>query len=220
MRQLAAALLLTAAVGAAAQEPKTEDEKTLYAIGAVIAKQLEVFDLKPNELELVKRGLADAASGKKLAADPETYQPKINELAKARMKVAADKQGEKSKAYLEKAAQEKGAEKSPSGLVYVPIQQGTGPQPKETDTVKVHYTGTLIDGKVFDSSVKRGQPAEFPLNQVIKCWTEGVAKMKVGGKAKLVCPSSIAYGDEGRPPVIPGKATLVFEVELLEIVKK
>ncbi|HEX8908988.1 MAG TPA: FKBP-type peptidyl-prolyl cis-trans isomerase, partial [Anaeromyxobacteraceae bacterium] len=92
-------------------------------------------------------------------------------------------------------------------------------QPKETDTVKVHYTGTLIDGKVFDSSVKRGQPAEFPLNQVIKCWTEGVAKMKVGGKAKLVCPSSIAYGDEGRPPTIPGGATLVFEVELLDVKK-
>ncbi len=220
MCTLAAALLLSLATGALAQELKTEDEKTFYAIGAVIAKQLEVFELKPNELELVKRGLADAAAGKKLAADPETYQPKINELAKARMKVAAEKQGEKSKAFLEKAAQEKGAEKSPSGLIYIPIQQGTGPQPKETDTVKVHYTGSLIDGKVFDSSVKRGQPAEFPLNQVIKCWTEGVAKMKVGGKAKLICPSSIAYGDEGRPPVIPGKATLVFEVELLEIVKK
>ena len=88
-----------------------------------------------------------------------------------------------------------------------------------TDVVSVHYHGTLPDGKVFDSSVQRGQPAEFPLNQVIPCWTEGVQKMKVGGKARLVCPSTIAYGDQGRPPVIPGGATLVFEVELLEVAK-
>jgi FKBP-type peptidyl-prolyl cis-trans isomerase len=133
------------------------------------------------------------------------------------MKVSADKQKEKSKEFLEKAAKEKGAEKTASGLIYLPLKEGSGAQPKETDTVKVHYTGTLTDGKVFDSSVQRGEPAEFQLNQVIKCWTEGVAKMKVGGKAKLVCPSAIAYGDVGRPPTIAGGATLVFEVELLEI---
>ena len=86
-----------------------------------------------------------------------------------------------------------------------------------TDSVRVHYVGTLVDGKEFDSSVKRGQPAEFPLNQVIPCWTEGLQRMRVGGKARLVCPSSIAYGAQGRPPVIPGGATLVFEVELLGI---
>jgi FKBP-type peptidyl-prolyl cis-trans isomerase FkpA len=213
-------LAATLAVGARAQEPKTDDEKTLYAVGAVIAKQLEVFSLQPAELEMVKRGLGDATSGKKLVAEPEQYQQKINQLAQARMKVSAEKNKEKSKEFLDKAAKEKGAQKLPSGLVYVPITEGKGAQPKDTDTVKVHYKGTLTDGKEFDSSVKRGQPAEFPLNQVIKCWTEGVAKMKVGGKAKLVCPSSIAYGDEGRPPTIPGGATLVFEVELLDIVKK
>ena len=97
--------------------------------------------------------------------------------------------------------------------------EGKGPTPKPTDTVKVHYAGTLVDGKEFDSSIKRGQPISFPLNQVIPCWTEGVQKMKVGGKAKLVCPSAIAYGDSGRPPVIPGGATLVFEIELLGIEK-
>ncbi len=221
-RLLLAALVasLTTAARAQAADPKNDDEKTLYSIGVLIAKQLEVFSLSPAELDLVKRGLNDATGGKKLLAEPETYQPKINQLAQARMKVAAEKQKEKSKAYLETAAKEKGAQKSPSGLIYVSLKEGSGAQPKETDTVKVHYTGTLVDGKVFDSSVKRGQPAEFPLNQVIKCWTEGVAKMKVGGKARLVCPSSIAYGDEGRPPTIPGGATLVFEVELLDIVKK
>ena len=219
-RLIVTAVVAALATGARAQEAKTDDEKTLYSIGVVIAKQLDVFSLSPAELDWVKRGLNDATGGKKLQVDPEAYQQKINQLAQARMKVAAEKQKEKSKDFLEKAAKEKGAQKTASGLVYVPIKEGTGASPKETDTVKVHYTGTLIDGKVFDSSVKRGQPAEFPLNQVIKCWTEGLQKIKVGGKAKLVCPSSIAYGDEGRPPTIPGGATLVFEVELLDIVKK
>ena len=213
-------LALSLAGGARAQALKTDSDKTLYAIGVLVSRQLEVFNLKPEEFETVKRGLVDAATGKKLAVEPETYKENINQLAQARMKVTAEKQKEKSKEFLEKAAKEKGAQKTPSGLVYVPLKEGTGASPKETDTVKVHYTGTLIDGKVFDSSVARGQPAEFPLNGVIKCWTVGLQKLKVGVKAKLVCPSSIAYGDEGRPPTIPGGATLVFEVELLDIVKK
>lgn len=121
-----------------------------------------------------------------------------------------------AKEYLDKAAAEPGAEKTASGLVYREITPGSGPSPKATDTVKVHYRGTLIDGKEFDSSFG-GEPIEFPLNRVIPAWTEGVQKMKVGGKAKLVCPSAIAYGERGYPPVIPGGATLVFEVELLGI---
>jgi FKBP-type peptidyl-prolyl cis-trans isomerase FkpA len=118
---------------------------------------------------------------------------------------------------VDKAAAEPGASKLPSGLVYTSLSEGTGASPGATDIVKAHYHGTLTDGTVFDSSVKRGQPLEFSLSGVIPCWTEGVQKMKVGGKAKLVCPSSIAYGDAGRPPTIPGGATLVFEVELLEV---
>ena len=101
--------------------------------------------------------------------------------------------------YLDKAAAEKGATKTASGVIVTTIKPGTGPSPAATDKVKVHYTGTLIDGTVFDSSVQRGQPATFPLNGVIKCWTEGVATMKVGGKAKLVCPADAAYGDRGCP---------------------
>ena len=122
-------------------------------------------------------------------------------------------------ATVTKAAAEAGAVKTDSGMVYRSLKDGTGASPKETDVVRVHYRGTLPDGKEFDSSIARGQPAEFPLNRVIKCWTEGVQKMKVGGKSKLVCPSQIAYGDRGRPPKIPGGAALTFEVELLEIVK-
>jgi FKBP-type peptidyl-prolyl cis-trans isomerase FkpA len=122
-----------------------------------------------------------------------------------------------SKSYLDKAAAEPGAVRTASGLVYRELTPGTGRSPAATDVVKVNYRGTLEDGSEFDSSYKRNEPAQFPLNGVIPCWTEGVQKMKVGGKSKLVCPSSIAYGDAGRPPVIPGGATLTFEIELLAI---
>jgi FKBP-type peptidyl-prolyl cis-trans isomerase FkpA len=108
-----------------------------------------------------------------------------------------------------------------SGLTYVELKAGQGAAPAATDTVRVHYRGTFPDGKEFDSSIGRGQPAEFPLNRVIKCWTEGVQLMKVGGKAQLICPAAIAYGERGTPGgPIPPNATLHFEIELLGIVKK
>src|SRR5665213_2088655 len=121
-----------------------------------------------------------------------------------------------AQAFLDKAAAEPGAVKTPSGLVYHETQAGTGASPKATDTVKVHYRGTLMDGTEFDSSYKSNEPVEFPLNRVIPCWTEGVQRMKAGGKARLVCPANIAYGAEGRPPVIPGGATLIFEIALID----
>ena len=121
---------------------------------------------------------------------------------------------------LDKALKEKGAVKTDSGLVYRSLKDGKGATPTATDTVRVHYRGTFPDGKEFDSSYKRNEPTEFPLNRVIKCWTEGVAMMKVGGKAKLTCPPAIAYGERGAGGVIPPNATLQFEVELLAIVKK
>lgn len=212
-------VIILLAVPAWAAKPKTEDQKTLYALGVIITKQLSVFDLTEDEYDYVKMGINDAAAGKKLVVEPEDYGKNINTLAQERAKAAAQKQKELAKPFLEKAATEKDAEQTASGLIYQPITIGNGAQPTASDTVKVHYTGTLIDGKEFDSSVKRGQPIEFPLGQVIPCWTEGVAKMKVGGKAKLICPSEIAYGDQGRAPIIPGGATLIFEVELLDVQK-
>jgi len=116
-----------------------------------------------------------------------------------------------------KAAKEPGAQVTPSGLVFRSLKEGTGESPQATDKVRVHYRGTFPDGKEFDSSYARGQPAEFPLDRVIKCWTEGVQKLKVGGKAKLTCPPGIAYGERGAGGVIPPGATLQFEVELLGI---
>jgi len=209
-------IVLLAVPAFAASDPSTDEQKALYAIGVHIAKQLDFFNFTADEFEYVQQGISDKVNGKKILADPEAYKQQISELAQTRVKIAAEKEKGKSKDFLESAAKEKGAVKTDSGLIYIPITAGTGKQPKSTDVVKVHYTGTFIDGKEFDSSVKRGQPVEFPINQVIKCWSEGVSKMKVGGKAKLVCPSNIAYGDEGRPPVIPGGATLIFEVELLD----
>ena len=122
-------------------------------------------------------------------------------------------------AYLEAAEKEPGAVKTASGLIFRTLKPGDGPSPKASDRVKVHYEGSFIDGTVFDSSIQRGAPVDFPLTAVIKCWTEGVQKMKVGEKARLVCPPGIAYGDRGRPPKVPPGATLVFDVELLEILK-
>ncbi|MDD2276971.1 MAG: FKBP-type peptidyl-prolyl cis-trans isomerase [Smithellaceae bacterium] len=208
---------LIAVWGCSPEAPKTEDQKAFYALGVHLSKQLSVFDLTPEELKYVQLGMSDAAGGKKLAAEPEANMQKLGELAQARMQKATEKQKALAKPFLEKAAKEAGVKKTASGLIYKEIKAGTGAQPKATDLVKVHYVGTLIDGKEFDSSVKRGQPAELPLSQVFPCWTEGVSMMKVGGKSKLICPSEIAYGDRGRPPVIPGGATLVFEVELLDV---
>ncbi len=117
-------------------------------------------------------------------------------------------------------AKEKGAVVTPSGLVYLSLKEGTGASPTAADTVKVHYKGTLANGTEFDSSYKRGEPAQFPLGGVIPCWTEGVQRMKLGGKAKLTCPAAIAYGSRGAGGVIPPNATLQFEVELIDIAKR
>jgi FKBP-type peptidyl-prolyl cis-trans isomerase FkpA len=207
-----------AKVAATAAGPQTEDEKTLYALGAAVARNIAPFDLTEAELKHVQAGFADGAL-KKDVGDVQSYFPKIQELQNARIAAAAETEKKSGEAFLTKAAAEGGAKQTPTGLVYSEIKAGTGPTPAATDTVKVHYHGTLPDGKVFDSSVERKEPATFPLNGVIPCWTEGVQLMKVGGKSKLVCPSSIAYGDRGAPPDIKPGATLVFEVELLGIEK-
>jgi FKBP-type peptidyl-prolyl cis-trans isomerase FkpA len=216
---LAAVLCLAACAPSAPPKvsPKTDDDKTVYAVGVAIHKSLELFSFTPAELELVLAGIRDAAAGK-TEVKFEDKQADIQKLALARRDAASAGNVQKGVDYLEKAAKETGAVKTASGLVYVPISEGTGAAPVATDHVKVNYTGKLVDGTVFDSSAKHGAPATFPLNGVIPCWTEGVQKMKVGGKARLVCPPAIAYGDQGAPGAIPPKSTLDFEVELLEVV--
>jgi FKBP-type peptidyl-prolyl cis-trans isomerase FkpA len=151
--------------------------------------------------------------------DLQVYGPRVQQLAQTRVAAGAKAAQAQGQQFLDKAAQEQGSVKTPSGIVYTTLKPGTGASPARTDTVRVHYRGTLTNGTEFDSSIKRGQPAEFALNGVIPCWTEGVQKMKVGEKARLVCPSALAYGERGAPPDIPGNSTLIFEVELLEIKK-
>ena len=210
---LLAAFALCAATSTTvlAAEPKTEDEKALYALGIALSQSITSFNLTDQELEWVKQGVTDAAKGKTKDFDPQPYFAKLSEMQKTRAAAAG-------KAVLDKAAAEKGAKRTTSGLVITTIKEGTGPSPKATDTVKVHYNGTLPDGRVFDTSLK-GDPVTFPLNGVIKCWTEGVQLMKVGGKSKLVCPADIAYGERGAGGLIQPGATLIFEVELLGIEK-
>jgi FKBP-type peptidyl-prolyl cis-trans isomerase FkpA len=199
--------------------PVTEDEKTLYAIGMFLSRQVEPFDLKPEEVAQVQKGFADGIAGNKGDFKAEEFVPKIQALQMARMQAVQDKVNAEASAYVDKVAKESGGTKTESGMLVKHTVEGKGPSPAATDLVKVHYTGKFTDGKEFDSSVSRGEPAEFMLNQVIPCWTEGLQTMKVGGKAHLVCPGNLAYGPNGRPPAIPPNSTLEFDVELLEIVK-
>lgn len=198
---------------------KTAEDKAIYVLGFSMARNLEALNLSKSEQEILKLGLNDALAGKKPLVPPPEYGPRIRQLFEARQPLAVAARTKKDQPVLDKAAKEKGAQITTSGVVYVPVSEGTGAQPKPSDLVKVQYKGTLADGTEFDSSYRRGQPAEFPLGggAVIGCWSEGVPKMKVGGKAKLFCPASTAYKDRGLPQGgIPGGAVLVFEIELLE----
>ncbi len=203
-----------------ATDLKTDDQKTLYALGLVMSDNLATFNLSESDLELVKAGLTDGVLKHTRQVDLAVYGPKLGAMAQARATAGAATEKAAGAEFLSKAALEKGAVKSLAGFVYQEVVPGKGASPAPTDTVKVHYKGTLMDGTVFDSSIDRGEPAVFPLNQVIPCWSQGVSMMKVGGKARLVCPPDLAYGDRGSPPKIKPGSTLVFEVELLDIVKK
>lgn len=213
-------ILLFPVFSMAADLLKTEDEKTLYSLGTAITRNLKQFDITKKEAKFIIMGFTDALKGEKSKVD-DSYLPKINDFFAKKNKEMVEKEKLKSdkfiKTYLKKNRK---AKKFNSGLVYHRTKKGKGKKPKETDTVKVHYHGTFTDGKVFDSSVERKAPSEFPLNAVISCWTEGLQKMKIGEKATLVCPSDIAYGDAGRPPHIAPGTTLLFDVELLEIISK
>ena len=203
---------------AAAPEPTTEEQKTLYALGLAISQSLGSFSLSESELDLVKSGMADGVLKKAPKVDLQTFGPKIQQLQQARASVVAEAEKKTGAAFLAKAAAESGAKKTESGAILTTIKEGNGATPKVMDTVKMHYLGTLIDGTVFDRSAKQGEPATIRLSEMSKCWMEGMQQMKVGSKSKLVCPSSLAYRDKGLPPLIKPGATLVFEIELLEIV--
>jgi len=210
----------TTASFAAAPEPTTDEEKTLYALGLAINQSLSNFTLSEAEFEIVKSGITDGFHKKASKVDLQAFGLKISQLQQARALVVAEAEKKVGAAFLAKAAAEPGAKKTESGAILMTLKEGSGATPKVTDMVKMHYLGTLIDGTVFDSSAKQGEPAMIRVNEMSKCWVEGMQQMKVGSKSKLVCPSSLAYRDKGLPPLIKPGATLVFEIELLEIVNK
>lgn len=194
----------------------SEDQKTLYAMGFIAGQQFAQFKLTPQEFATIVKGMEGSSQGKTPELDLATYQPKIEPFLKGKVTGAASARKQADAAIVAKTAGKPGVETLPSGVVIETLTPGTGASPKPTSTVKVHYAGVLTNGFEFDSSIKRGQPVEFELNKVIPCWTEGVAKMKVGGKSRLTCPSDTAYGDNGQGPIPPG-ATLIFEVELISV---
>jgi FKBP-type peptidyl-prolyl cis-trans isomerase FklB len=195
----------------------TEMEKVSYSIGVSVAKNVKAQGLESIDSPSIAKAFKDVFEGNELEISEEEanliiqdYFSKLNDKAQEANKEVGMK-------FLEENAKKEGVVTTASGLQYIVMTKGDGAKPKETDNVTVHYHGTLLDGKVFDSSVERNQPATFPLNGVIKGWTEGVQLMNVGSKFRFFIPSDLAYGERGAGGAIGPNATLIFEVELISI---
>ncbi|MDE2490013.1 MAG: FKBP-type peptidyl-prolyl cis-trans isomerase [Elusimicrobia bacterium] len=203
---------------AAGDSFRSDAERALYAFGYKIGGNLGENGFTRVQMQAVIEGLRDGALGSPAKVNVPVFLPKANDVIQKARAVKAEAEKKRGAAYAAKFAKEPGVKALPEDAGWIKIiKPGTGVQATPDDEVEVNYRGALIDGKVFDSSYERHEPATFPLRGVIPCWTQGVAQLKVGGEADLVCPSSAAYGDGGRPPVIPGGATLVFHVELLDV---
>ncbi len=200
--------------------PMSDDQKAMYALGASLGDQasqmLKPLKLTPAELEIFEKGLVASLAGEKSEHTVDKYADRLQARARANALLDSASNKEKGAAFRATAEKEPGAVKSASGMVFQSLKPGSGRSPKATDFVRVNYRGTLIDGKEFDASARHGDPAVLQLNGVIPCWTEGIQRMKVGERAKLVCPAETAYGDQIQGEIPPG-STLVFEVELLAI---
>jgi len=198
-------------------ELKTEDDKTLYALGLLLANQLGALKLTPAELQTIEAGITDGVLKNKPLVELEAYGPKIKPFADARMAASLADEKKKGAAYLETIAAKPGVKKTESGLLIETVSAGTGKSPVAGEKAKVNYKGTLIDGTVFDSSEKHGGPYGVTVGgQIIKCWNDALVLMKVGGKAKIYCPTELAYGDRPNGE-IPAGAALIFDLELVEI---
>lgn len=218
-------ILTVAAVGAMVmgceRKPKLETDlqKASYAIGQQIGQNLKNQNIDFDK-DTLAASIIEAASGKEPRLKPEEMQAALMKLQeginKKQMEVAETNAAE-GKAFLEKNKSAQGIQTTASGLQYQIVEEGKGKKPTEKDTVKVHYKGTLVGGQQFDSSYDRGQPAEFPVNAVIKGWSEALQLMKAGTKAKLFIPPELAYGPTPRPG-IPANSVLVFDVELIDVV--
>ncbi len=194
---------------AAGPELTTDLDRTLYAVGVTASESFRALDLSPAELEVVRRGLRDALEGKAGPVDP-ALRARVDALSRERRAALERK-------LVERWSAEPGATREASGLVWIPVAEGDGPSPGPEDVVKVQYVGRLADGTVFDDTARKGAPAAIPLGQVIPCWKQAVPRLKVGGKARVACPPSLAYGERGMGRTIPPGATLFFEIELVSI---
>lgn len=195
-------------------------DKLSYAWGMAMGRQLQGMGLKDLNAEDFKNAVADVFDGKEPAMSPEEAQKMIQDYLNDLQSKAEEAAKAAGKQFLEENRKDGKVKETASGLQYVVEKEGTGAQPTAEDEVTVHYTGRLLDGTVFDSSVNRGEPATFPLNRVIPGWTEGVQLMKEGAKYTFFIPSDLAYGPQGVPGAIPPHSTLIFEVELIKVVKK
>ena len=211
-----------AAPAAAPAVAKFTEPQLLETFGWFVGRRMGLSELgfTAEQTASIIKGIQASASGAESPFKIDEVGPELDKFMQAKQAEYTAKQKTKNDALSAKffatLKDKKGVVATPSGLHYEIVTPGTGDFPKATDVVKVHYTGTLVDGTVFDSSVQRGEPVEFPLNGVIPGWTEGVQKIAKGGKIKLYVPFQLAYGEEGRPPTIPPAATLLFEVELLD----
>lgn len=232
MKQTGAVILMAAAMGlfACAREQgktelKTDSEKVSYVLGQNVGSSLKQLETEI-DLAAFTQGLRDTLEGRQPLLSEEEAEQVMQAFSIKRQEEyqrKADELSEKNQTegqeFLEQNKSKAGVKTTASGLQYEVLQEGSGPQPKATDEVTVHYRGMLIDGKEFDSSYKRGEPTTFPLNRVIPGWTEGVQLMKVGSKYKFYIPPQLAYGERGAGDVIGPNATLIFEVELIDVKK-
>lgn len=197
---------------------KTEDDKKLYGLGLVIARQMAVFNLTPRELQIVKQGIYDGVKGRRQKVDFAKYSKKSVELGIARRDAYGKKLAAKTPEFMQNATAEYGTVKSNTGVLYFPLKEGEGVSPVDSDKVRFHQRGTLIDGREIENSYKRGEPDMGLLKDSLPCLVEAVKLMKPGGKARITCPAETAFGKDGYG-VIPPDAALIFEIELVEIVK-
>jgi FKBP-type peptidyl-prolyl cis-trans isomerase FkpA len=213
----AVSVLANAAPSSDAAAPMPSDDQIFYSLGLLLSQNLATFDLSEHEFQRVLSGFNYGYRHPAKTEEARDLIPLIHQVEHQRELVLIQQQKDAGAAFLAKAAAIRGARKTGSGLVYVNLVRGTGQSPKPTDWVRIRYTGKLVDGTVFDSSFRPGAPTTFPLEGIIPCWREALQYIKVGGKARVVCPSDLAYGDLGRVPLIPQGATLDFQIELLAV---
>jgi FKBP-type peptidyl-prolyl cis-trans isomerase FkpA/FKBP-type peptidyl-prolyl cis-trans isomerase FklB len=200
-------------------QPPSAEARTLYTLGQLISRTLDTFALTSEELKWVKAGIEDGVLKRDPKVDLAAEADGLHKMQDARRLATVERERQAGLAFIAAMANAPGSKRHPSGLVLQPLSSGVGEQPDANDHVRVHYEGRLIDGTVFESSRARGTPATLPVRGVLPCWSEALQAMRVGDRSRVVCPAELAYGERGAPPVIKPGATLVFDIELLGVVR-